>query len=185
MKLKILISVFCILVSFTSCFNFDDDSPKVAPPITQENSFSCKINGELFIPEPHGGLFASSPPIRAILQDNNTWGFNMGNGAIEIYMYVYDATETGEYIITASDGNINYVGETENLVEMTDFYTPGVVYISTNNNDKINVLELEIDNKIIFEFDEITLINNTDPEDVIIFSEGKLNVNLETLNQED
>ncbi len=182
MKLKLLIPIFCILLCFSSCLK--DDTPKVAPPITQENSFSCKINGELFIPEPHGGLFASSPPIRAILQDNNTWKFNMGNGLIEIYIYLYNATEIGEYTITESEGIVNYVGETENLVEMTDFYVPGVVYISTNNNDKINVLELEIDNKIIFEFDEIILVNNTDPEDIIILSEGKLNINKETLNQE-
>jgi len=52
--MKNLVLIFCFsLLCFYSC-NKEDDTP--VPPITAENTFSCKIDGELFVPKDYGGF---------------------------------------------------------------------------------------------------------------------------------
>ena len=174
--------ILCGLLLFCAACD-KDDPPKPVPPITQENTFSCKINGEVFIPEPHGVL-PTSPGIRVILHNGNSWLFDLANKRRDIYIYIYNVTATGKFTIVASDGDNDFFGETENRAEMEDDLLK-IDYASLNNNEEINILELEINKSIIFEFDEITLVNVTDPTDVLVLSEGKLNVNLETLNAEE
>ena len=176
---KIMLPLLCLFFLGASCQK--DDAPKTAPPITQENAFSCKINGVLFIPEDHYHGFNPAAGIRSYILLDNSWSFRLADKRRDLYIYLYNVTATGEYIVTASDGNHDFFGEIENQAEMTDHYVPGATYVSVNNNEKIEVLELELDTRIILQFDSITLVSDTDPEDVIVLTEGKLNINLETL----
>lgn len=154
-----------------------------APPITQENSFSCKINGELFVPEDYGGFPNSLDGIIIILSDSSDWMFRLSNGGKTVYIYLHNVTHTGEYVLGESDGDGDFFGEESNLMEVD--LTGGTSFLthkSTNNSGIINVIELDIDNRIILKFGEIILTEVNGSESVVL-TEGKLNINRETLNQ--
>ena len=177
--------ILCGLLLFCAACD-KDGPPKPVPPITQENTFSCKINGEVFVPEDHFHGLSPGFGMKASILANNSWKFQLADKQRDIYIYIYNVTATGEYTITASGGyNPSFVGQTENLAEMRDKYMPEIDYISINNNEIIEILELKPDIHIVLQFDEITLVNNTDPTDVLVLSEGKLNINRETLNAEE
>ena len=81
--MKLYTLVLSLLLVASSC---NDDDPS-APPITAENTFSCKINGELFVPEDHGGFPVTQRGISAIVIEGNTWRFIFGDGPIDIYIH--------------------------------------------------------------------------------------------------
>ncbi|XLS29004.1 hypothetical protein ACJD0Z_17625 [Flavobacteriaceae bacterium M23B6Z8] len=172
----------CIILILMSCSNED---PK-APPITAENTFSCKINGELFVPEDRGGFPVILKGITTNLTNNNSWLFIFRNQSRDIFIYITDVIETGEYLLTKSEGNGDFFGKNKNLMEMdvsTD--SSDISHISSDQSGKIKVLELELNKRIILQFDEIILEDKNDPEKTIVLTEGKLNINLETFFEDE
>ena len=61
----------------------------------------------------------------------------------------------------------------------------GTTHVSTSSSGTIEVLELEVDKRIILQFDEIVLQSLDTPEETIRLTEGKLNINLDTLFEEE
>ncbi len=55
---------------------------------------------------------------------------------------------------------------------------------SISSSGNVNVIEVEPTKRIILEFDEIILVNNNNPNDLIRLTDGKLNINIETLYPE-
>lgn len=152
-----------------------------APSITQENSFSCKINGELFVPEDYGG-FPNSVSGIIILNDGSDWLFRLSNGGKTVYIYLHHVTHLGEYVLSESDGDGDFFGEESNLMEVDlSGATSHTTHKSTANSGIINVIELDVDKRIILKFDEIVLEDINNPDEKIILTEGKLNINLNTL----
>lgn len=154
-----------------------------APPITQENSFSCKINGELFVPKDYSSFPNSFSGIINYVSDSSDWTFVLSNGENTVYLYLHNVTQLGEYVLSESDGDGDFFGEELNLMEVD--INNGTSYSShksTINSGVITVIELDMDNRIILKFDEIILssINNNGR---IVLTDGKLNINRETLNQ--
>ena len=176
MKNTCLILLLSIFV-FSAC-NKDDE----APSIDEENTFSCKINGELFIPKEHGGFYEKDG-ITVTLFPDNSWLIILGDGKNKIYIYLYNVERTGSFNITESDGNGDFLNETANVIELEGPGNSGSNYRSIDNAGTINVIELDINNRIIFEFENIQLVNNDDPNEVLNLTNGKLNINLESLNQ--
>lgn len=178
MKITALILLFAL--SFCTSCNKDDDTP----PITAENTFSCKINGERFVPEDFGSFPNSFDGIMSFIpRDSNDWYFQFGNGEKNIFIYLVDVEATGNYILKASDGDSDFFGETENVMEFSNIGNFTSTHKSTNNSGSLKVRSLNINKKIILEFDVITLIGNEDPNNTVTLTDGKLNINLETLNQ--
>ncbi|HSP82201.1 MAG TPA: hypothetical protein VLN72_00555 [Gillisia sp.] len=175
MKNAVLIFSF-LLLSFCSC-NKEDVVP--APPITAENTFSCKIDGELFVPKQNGG-FIRFPGIIVITNDNN-WHLILNNGEKELHIYLANLNRVGNYIISDSDGNKDFFNETRNAVELDD--TSELYYISKQDSGLIEVIELEQGKRLIFQFDKLKLYNSNNPGKSIMLEDGKLNINLENLNE--
>jgi hypothetical protein len=175
MKNLVLIFSF-LLLSFYSC-NKEDDTP--VPQITAENTFSCKIDGELFVPKINGG-FIKFPGIIVITNDNN-WHLILNNGEKELHIYLSKLNRTGNYNISESDGNKDFFNETSNAIELDD--TPELYYISKQDSGLIKVLEFEEGKRLIFQFDKLKLYNLNNLGNSIVLENGKLNINLETLNQ--
>lgn len=168
--------ILLLSISFFSACNKDDD----APSIDEENTFSCKINGELFVPREHGG-FNRKDGITVTLFPDNSWLFILGDGDNKIYMYLYNIENTGSFIISESDGNGDFLNETANVIELESSENSN--YRSIGNTGTLNVIGFDINNKIILEFENIQLVDNDNPNAVLNLIDGKLNVNLETLNQ--
>lgn len=177
MKKFILIFSFIIL-SFYSC-NKEDDDP--SPTITVENSFSCKINGELFIPKKHGGFLNTSEGIKVNLLPNNTWKLNLGDGSYDLFIYLSNISNTGHIDIEESDGNLDFFEEKVNLIELKNRNTNRVFY-SLFKISAINIRKITSRKNLILEFGEIKLLNSQNSSDTITISEGKLNLSLDTLN---
>ena len=175
-----LLSLF-LLVQI-SC-NKDDDTP--APPITQENTFSCKINGETFVPKDYIGFY-NMPGIQASVHTytTNNWEFYLSNAQKDIYIYIVQVDKTGDYTLTVSDGDGDFLFDENTAMEFDDNGNYPPSHISTNSSGTFYVTDLEVNKKIILEFDKIELINKDNSDDKVTLTEGKLNINLETLNQD-
>ncbi|MEL4306560.1 hypothetical protein [Joostella sp. CR20] len=161
-----------------SCSNDDD----TAPPITAENTFSCKINGKLFIPKDHGGFPVILDGTSVNLAQNNSWRFIFGNRSTDVYIYLHEVEKTGSYSLSTSEGRGDFFQKNENLIELDlSPWDSNIEHISTLESGEIEVLELEVNKRIVLEFDKITLVNKDDASDKVVLTEGKLNINLETL----
>ena len=176
----IQIILFYLLLLVSSCSNDD----VTAPPITAENTFSCKIDGNLFVPEDHGGFPATQLGIRALVVEENTWRFILSNSSTDLYIYLVNVTSTGSYQLFQSDGDADFFQETRNLVEADLDQINGSTHISTEQSGAIEVLELEVDKQIILQFDEIILSGRDNSSETVSLTEGRLNINLETLFEE-
>lgn len=177
MKNAVLIFSFLLL----GCYSCDkkDDAP--APPITAENTFSCKIDGELFVPKEHSGFIpGKGEPIVVTNSIDNNYKFILGDGSKDIYIHLYNLDGIGNYILSSSNGDNHFVGDEFSSME---FSQNGIFYnfVSSEDSGNIEILLFEPNKKIIFQFDEIKLYNPGDPTHFIILTDGKLNVNLETL----
>ncbi|WP_066219104.1 hypothetical protein [Formosa haliotis] len=81
-------------------------SDETIPPITTENTFSCRINDDVFLPKDHGSL----PVIKRVLVSLQVkmigfLTFKIQNSKSQIKLYLKDVTHTGTYDLSLSDGN--------------------------------------------------------------------------------
>lgn len=178
MKRYFSLMIFLFL-ALTGCTEKDDDlSP---PSITQENTFSCYIGNNLFIPENHGGFYNFSGYLISILEDNS-WIVTLSNGRTTLYLFLKEVKRTGHYEISGSDGNQFFVQDLNTAVELRDEVS-NIEYVSVNSASKLEVLHFIPDRELVLQFDEIVLVAVDDPENKIVLSQGKLNINKETLNK--
>ncbi|MEL4306559.1 hypothetical protein [Joostella sp. CR20] len=182
MKKNSLLPIFLMFFFIVfSCSNDDD----TAPPITAENTFSCKINGKLFIPKDHGGFPVIQEGIYSFADNDGSWFFEFGNRSADVYIYLVEVNKTGSYTLGLSEGRAHFYQKTENLMEVDLDNVTGSTHISTMQSGEIEVLELEVNKRIVLEFDKITLVNKDDASDKVVLTDGKLNINLETLYGEE
>ncbi|HSJ69035.1 MAG TPA: hypothetical protein VK921_15225 [Anditalea sp.] len=177
MKNAILILSFLLL----GCYSCDKKDDILAPPITAENTFSCKIDGELFVPKEHSGFIpGKGEPIVVTNSIDNNYKIVLGDGSKDIYIHLYNLDGIGNYDLSTSNGDNFFVGDEFSSME---FKKNGISYnfVSSEDSGNIEILLFEPNKKIIFQFDEIKLFNPGDPNHFIMFTDGKLNINLETL----
>ncbi|QED37000.1 hypothetical protein FK178_04425 [Antarcticibacterium arcticum] len=177
MKNYVLILSF-LLLGFYSC-NKEDDA--FAPPITAENTFSCKIDGELFVPKDHGGFIPLYGYLIEILEDNS-WIITLSNGKNTLYLFIKKINNTGNYEVFASDGDQDFLYNEKTGMEFTDNGN-NIEYISLNNSENIEILSYTNGQKLILKFDKIVLGSTTNNASIIL-TDGKLNINKETLNKD-
>jgi hypothetical protein len=184
MKLILYYLIFC--VSIISCKKDDDVSSmeqQEQPPITAENTFSCKINGELFIPKDFSSFPNSFDGYNVGFPlDSNNWFSRFSNEDMNMYIYIHNISGIGTYEIKQADGNNDFFDDVNTVVEFSENRSLASTHISTNLSGTIEVLEYEPLNKIIFKFDEIILQSIDNPNDIITLTEGKANFNLSTFN---
>ncbi|MFC6859080.1 hypothetical protein [Zunongwangia atlantica] len=172
----IIMAVFC----FLGCEKEED---QVISPITAENTFSCSINGVTFIPETHGGFIPVAGIIVSVF-DNNSWRIILGDDKYDLVFFIKHIDHTGGYELHPNEGEKIFYVEDETGIVLEN-RTTSETFISTENSGTIDVLSFEGEEKLMFQFDEIELSSLNNPSSTIILTEGKLNINSNTLNQEE
>jgi len=172
--MKTLLILLIALVT-CSCEKSDD---LVAPPITQENSFSCKIDGELFVAQPNGG-FLQFPGILVI---GSNWIILLRNqNNDELYLNLKNNELDNFLPILKADGDQYFGNDEQNSVELI---WKNKIYISNTNTGIIKINEWVNDSILILEFSELLLYEKNNPIETISLAEGKLNINLTTMEQD-
>lgn len=177
-----LILAFFIATLFQSC------STEAPLPTSGENSFTTKINGNQFIAEDVRKFATTDYGITAAVFDN-TWRLIFSNSSDRnIYIYIYEVNDTGEYLVGKADGDLVYYLESddETSVSISDGTgsTTGVAFSSTSElTEYISITNLQDDSIIVGEFDKITLTDPDNANNNVILSDGKFNINRNTLNQ--
>ncbi len=166
-----------LLILITSCSNDDD---LVIPSISDENSFTCKIDNEIFVAKNHRGFYAGTgKPIMTTIFNNNL-KIILGDGKTDIYLYLNDLNELGDYEIEEIEEN-SFYGD-HNVSSASLRKNNGETFFSIINSGKIQVIEFERDEKLILKFDEIILQDSNNADNLIVLSDGMLNINYNTLN---
>ena len=169
------------LIAFQSCTP-DEGTPR---PTSGENSFTAKINGEQFIAVDIWKFKRIDHGITAY-ENGKTWLLSFRNSSkTTIYFYLPDIEGVDYYNVGVADDNLSFFDnrDTQTSVLMANSNSE-VIYNSNSPdlNEKITIKEVQGDSIIIGEFEHITLSNPENPEDTIIITEGKFNINRATLN---
>ena len=106
---------FLLLISLliSSCEKDDD---LLAPPITRENTFSCKINGKIFIAQDHGGFTARDYGISLKITESK-WLLMLADGKNDLYMNLNSTESDRQKKIKKSDGDTDFTNEVKNVME--------------------------------------------------------------------
>ncbi|WP_299672998.1 hypothetical protein [uncultured Polaribacter sp.] len=166
------------------------------PPITQtgENTFGCYIDGKLLVPRDRsvfGGTtvkgmtiseYSSSPTeidffnLRIIDGQSDVGDFSF---------YLYNLDELGEGTYNIKKGNL---WQSTSDIKTINFWlkTPRNIsvkrYFSIENGGTLTIIKYDYTNGIISGTFSCKAINNNDSSDVIEITEGRFDINLNTLN---
>lgn len=184
--MKNLILILLISISFCAC-NKDDDN--TIPPITQENSFSCFINGDLLLPKDRIGFPTQADGIRVDLYpDSNDWRLQFSDHDTHrsVTIFLKNVVTTGAYKVFALDAeDFGALILEDTKVQYYDTEL-NELFVSTEATGSIIVTELDVNSRIVLTFDRLVLdglaLDGTVNNDTLVVTDGKANINLETLN---
>lgn len=172
--------LFFLLFGLCSCEKPDDNPP--IEPITAENTFSCEINGETFVPENHGGFYPQLGILVSVLEENS-WKIILSNDKITLYFFIKRIKNTGKYPIHESDGDNFFTFNEESSIEYRNRVT-NEIFSSSNDSNQIEVLSFQENEELVFQFNKIVLESTSNLGKTITLTEGKLNINKTTLNRD-
>ena len=175
-------AVLLLAITLQSCFKEDGDPL----PTSGENSFTAKLNGEEYVAEDvtrYGRIYHG---ITAFVHDKN-WLLTFSNSSdIIILISLHKVEEVGHYDVGIDE---NFFFDRESNISSVSVRTGkvGLEYhtIFPELDEKIEITKIEGDSIIIGEFDKITLSDPDNPDKKIILTEGKFNINLATLNEDE
>ena len=164
--MKNLVSLFCLILFVNASCSKDEAIP------TGNDTFSCRINGKLFLPE-------SSAPLTTIGPTGNGLSFEGFNNQLDLSISAYNnPNEISIYIknhalgvfnLTKSNGVVGYPASDQKN-QVTILYD-GKKYLSKDGSGAVIITELTATElKGTFEF---ILYNESNNNDIIRVTEGK------------
>ena len=183
MKPLTIIFVFLISIILHSC------SAEDPLPTSGVNSFIAQLNGERFVAEnkihfPGGTKYGLNSSFR-----NNSWELSVSNTSDKtIYFYINNVFEPNSYLIEEGDRNVvrpNPAETPTSVVIRNSSLDLLFISGSQTENEYIRIMRVQGDSILIGEFKKITLIDPEDPNNTAILSDGKFNINRNTLNQQE
>jgi hypothetical protein len=160
-KRVLFFSSFFLLLTSSSCETNDIE--------TGDESFSCYINGQLFIPKANVNLLGTLPH-----QNNLSFGkdssflIRAANQDYGIFFSIENFS-LGEFNLSESDGN-NFNYQLSHIIIRT---REDKTYLSKDNSGSVTFTEVSDTNvEGTFEF---TLYNENDETDIIKITKGKFN----------
>jgi len=181
MKFYINIVLLILLASLNSC------SAEDPVPTNGKNSFVAKLDGKRFVADdihifPSGTKYGLTA-----YTHENSWLLNVKNTSNNsLYIYINQVTEPGNYLI--EDPDMDFPNQIPVIAPTSAIIGNGsldVLYLtkSTQTNEYIKIDKVQGDSILIGEFKKITLTDPENPDNKTIFTDGKFNINTNTLNQ--
>jgi hypothetical protein len=181
MKPLTIIFVFLISIILHSCAAEDP------LPTSGENSFITQLNGKRYVAEdihvfPSGTKYGLS-----VYKNEKIWLLTVNNSsALTLYFYLYEITGSGDYMIGEADENLSFFDNEDNQTSvLIGDGSLDVLFLTKaiDATEYIKITEVQGDSIIIGEFEKITLTDPENPNNTAILTDGKFNINLNTLNQ--
>jgi hypothetical protein len=190
--LKTTLLLFAI--TFFNCENNDPENQ--LPPITQTgaNTFSCIINGQVLIPKnARGNLGGPGGPrkgLSAYYFQNKNFEIDAGNfrdaGGDNIYININNLNAIGTYNfgLSSSQPATTFKPDYPHCwVGISDKLDNEKRYLSNTNSGSVTITRLDNINKIISGTFELTVFNSNDFNEIIRITEGRFDINLNTVNK--
>ena len=182
-KMKFL-AVLLFAITLQSFFK-DEGDPL---PTSGENSFTAKLNWKQFVAEDVSPAWHNFYGITASEHDK-IWLLKFSNSSdLSLYFYLPEVKEAGYYNVGEADDNLSFFDTKDFQPSVLIDNGSGDVIYHTNSpglNETIEITKIEGDSIIIGEFDKITLSDPDNPDKKVILTDGKFNINLATLNEQD
>lgn len=181
MKPLTKIFVFLISIMLPSC------SAEDPLPTSGENSFIANLNGEKFVAEdihkfPSGTKYGLS-----VYKNEKIWLLTVNNSsALTLYFYLYEITGSGNYMIGEADNNLSFFDNNDNQTSvLIGDGSLNVLFLTKaiDATEYIKITKVQGDSIIVGEFEKITLTDPENPNNKTILTNGKFNINTNTLNQ--
>jgi hypothetical protein len=143
------------------------------PPIpTGDHTFSCSINGELFLPKGTGGGWSSLPTGDGLYfneyNSNLSYSVSASNSKFRVYLGIYN-WKVGTFTLTDSDGAFHPGdrGEINHAIVLKN----GVKYLSKQGSGSVVfTVGTDADSKGTFEFD---VYNENNSDDILHITNGQ------------
>lgn len=180
-------------------FNCENNDPEdQLPPITQTgaNTFGAIVDGRVFVPK-NSFTFTPGSSERKGLQVLYGENFTNTNGddkwiikannykdTPEIYIYIYIPTlknNLKNHIVGISNADENFNPPNAHIYLLKNLGTSQ--YRSFNNSGNISFSKIDITNGIYSGTFSVKLKNKDDDNDIIEITEGRFDINLNTVNK--
>ena len=159
-KKLLIYSIFILFLTSSSC---------TKPIPTGDNTFSCYINGDLFLPKGSNSITTPGPIDDGLVLTNQELFFSAiadDSKSIDVVFNVVN-WGVGTFYLTSSDGDFYNHQITHAFVRIN-----GVKYLSKDNSGKVTFIEADIDGNTKGTF-EFTLYNENDENDIIHVTDGQ------------
>ena len=185
-----------LLFLATSCSKNDNEvyTPTL-PPITQtgENTFGCYVDGKLLVPRDRRVFGGTTVKGMTMSEYSSTPSkidfFNLriidGKSDVgDLSFYFYNLDELGEGTYNIKEGNI---WRTDAEISTTNFWLKSPrqnsrSYLSLENGGTLTITKYDYANGIISGTFSCKAVNNNNSSDIIEITEGRFDINLNTLN---
>lgn len=168
-----------LAITFQSCSKDDE------LPTSDENSFTVKLNGERFVAEDVDRFLMDNYVFSDNGIDKNRFLTFRNSSDIVLVINLRKLEGIGNYEVGIDE---SFLSDRESAKSSVAVGTRemGVEYhtYSPELNEKIEITEIG-DNFIVGEFDRITLSDPDNPDDTVILTEGRFDINRPTLNSEE
>ena len=155
------------ILAFSSCTEPDLPIPK------GNHTFSCKINGELFLPQGTGGGWSSLPTGDGLYFNkyNNDLSYSVSasNSKYRVYFGIYNRI-VGTFTLVDSDG-VFHPGDRGDINHAIVLKN-GVKYVSKQGSGTVTFIELSDDGNKRGTF-EFTVYNENNSSDVLYVTSGQ------------
>ncbi|QTD37418.1 hypothetical protein JL193_15195 [Polaribacter batillariae] len=192
--LKTVLFIFAFTLS--NCEK--NDPEEQLPPITQTgaNTFGAIVDGRAFTPADSFSTTPGTPKFKGLQvyvgnnfktsNGDDKWTISTGNFKINpsIYLYIY--------IPSLKDLSTNYIVDSSDGLEDSDLSNAHIychingnnnTYLSTVNSGIIEFTRLDIANGIYSGTLSVKLKNKDDENDIIEITNGRFDINLNTVNK--
>jgi hypothetical protein len=193
LKTKIFTTLLFLIISCTK--NDEKIYTPTLPPITEtgENTFGCYINGELLVPRDRrvfGGTTIKGMTMSEYSSTASTIDFfnlRVIDGKTDVgflSFYFYNLHELGEGTYSIKQG---YVWRTDAEINTTNFWIKSPrynseSYLSVEDGGTLKITKYDYENGIMSGTFSCKAVNNNDSSDIIEITEGRFDINLNTLN---
>lgn len=195
LKSGLKLSVLSMLFLISACLTEDEPWNPELPPITQtgENTFGCYVDGQLLLPRDRRVFWGPTIKGMTMSEYSSTpskidfFNLRVIDGKTDVgflSFYFYNLNELGEGTYSIKQG---YIWQTDAEISTTNFWikSPRYTskrYLSIKDSGTLTITRYDYVNGIISGTFNCKVINDNDSSEIIQITDGRFDINLNTLN---